>query len=446
MAKKNLATATSVTSALRSNSVLVEIGGSVRRITIDNLMNVMNSGDEQLLRQVAWGVPCKQNQTAQAWGVVGNVGMFLEYASMCGRYLVTNDGKCAKLAATNSNIFADGTTLDETKGHVMVIAPRLYYIGKTDAATGITYAWFSMLPIGGSYIGNCNNGEHICMGAYLGSVVNNALVSRSGLTPTASHTIDWFWNAAQVNGKSWGLINYDHCKWVFDMGLSKYGNPNIQAQLGYGVGGINSMGWDYFVASAANLKTGATKSLGDSCGNIPITQISSTVAAGPNASRVNLYGVEDWYNWFWQFIQNVYCGNSGNTAQQGNEIYLYEGNRMPTQAELTTHPVGNYRQLTRVTSPTEGWVKELILGDKLDIFAKSLGGGSTSYWGDYFWTNTTGQVVLWGGSAHHGSHCGLVDADSNHAWSSSSANFGSRLAYYGPLKFMSGKELMAAVA
>lgn len=444
MSKNNLGNAQKVSSALRTNSVLIEVGGSIRRISIDDLMNVINSGDEQLLRQVAWGVPCKQNQTSQAWGVVGNTGMFLEYASMCGRYLVTNDGKAAKLSSVNSTIFADGTTLDETKGHVMVIAPRLYYIGKTDSSAGVTYAWFSMLPIGGSYIGNCNNDEYICMGAYLAAMSGTALTSRSGMTPVASKTIDAFWNAAQVNGKSWGLVDYDHVKWMMFMGLSKYGNPNIQSQLGYGVCGSPEMGWDYFVASAANLKTGATKSLGDACGSIPLTQISATVAAGANASRVNLFGVEDWWGWFWQFIQGVYFGNSENSAQQGNEIFLMEGNRMPTAAELSTHPVGNYRQLTRVTS--SGYIKELILGEKLDIFPKTIGGGSTSYWGDYSWANTTGQVLLWGGLAKHGSPCGLAFANSCNAWSDSHSSFGSRLAYYGQLQFMTGKELMAAVA
>lgn len=446
MGKENLGNATEVQTALRNNRVLIEVGGSIRRITIDKFMDVINSGDEQLLRQVAWGVPCKQNQTGQAWGVVGNTGMFQQYAAMCGRYLVTNDGKAAKLSSTNSGLFADGTTLDETKGHVMMIAPRLYYIGKTDSSAGVTYAWFSMLPIGGSYVGNCNNDEYICMGAYLGAMSGTALTSRSGLTPVASKTIEAFWTAAQVNGKAWGLVNYDHCKWMMYMGLSKYGNPNIQSQLGYGVGGVNNQSWDYFVASAANLKTGATKSLGDACGNIPLTQISATVAAGPSASRVSMFGVEDWWGWFWQFIQGVYCGNSGNSQQQGDEIYLYEGNRMPTSAELTTHPTGNYRQLTRLTTPTEGWIKELILGEKLDIFAKTIGGGSTSYWGDYSWQNSTGQVLLWGGSASDGSLCGLACAASNNAWSNSYSNIGSRLAYYGPLTFMNGKELMAAVA
>lgn len=446
MAKKNLATATAVTTALRTNSVLLEVGGSIRRIKIDDLMNVINTGDEQLLRQVAWGVPCKQNQTSQAWGLVGNTGMFAEYASMIGRYLVTNDGKAAKLSATNSALFADGTTLDESKGHVMVIAPRLYYIGKTDSTTGVTYGWFSMLPIGGHYLGNCDNDQYLCMAAYQGAIEGSALVSRSGLVPAGSRTIEAFWSAAQVNGKAWGLVNYDHCKLMMNLGLSKYGNPNIQSQLGYGVGGSTACSWDDFVNGAATLTTGATKGLGDACGAISLTQYTSSIAAPADACHVNLYGVEDWYNWFWQMIQGVYFGSSENSGQTGSEIYIYEGNKMPTSSELATHPTGNYRQLTRLTSPTSGWLKELILGERLDLFAKTIGGGSTSYWGDYSWQNTTGQLLLWGGSAVGGSQCGLAFADSDGAWSYSYSGVGSRLAYYGKLTFMTGKELMAATA
>lgn len=38
------------------------------------------------------------------------------------------------------------------------------------------------------------------------------------------------------------------------------------------------------------------------------------------------------------------------------------------------------------------------------------------------------QVLLWGGSANNGSRCGLASANSDSAWSLSSAPFGSRLA------------------
>ena len=67
MASKTLGSETIVQSMLRSNSVLVEIDGNVRRISLENLMNAINTGNEQLLRQVAWGIPLKhqvQSSTA----------------------------------------------------------------------------------------------------------------------------------------------------------------------------------------------------------------------------------------------------------------------------------------------------------------------------------------------------------------------------------------------
>ena len=134
MATKGLGNETLVTSILRSNTVLVEVGGSVRRITVENFMNAINNGDEQMLRQVAWGIPIKQStQSSTNYGVIGNTAAWTEYKLYCGRYLVTNDGRAAKMSPTNSAVFADGTAVDETKGHVMWIGSRLYYRVQTGA-------------------------------------------------------------------------------------------------------------------------------------------------------------------------------------------------------------------------------------------------------------------------------------------------------------------------
>lgn len=89
-------------------------------------------------------------------------------------------------------------------------------------------------------------------------------------------------------------------------------------------------------------------------------------------------------------------------------------------------------------------MQEIILGEHFDIFPKKIGGNSTSYWADYSWANTTGQLVLWGGSANPGAFCGLACANSNIGWSNSYAVVGSRLAYFGNLTFVSGASLMAA--
>lgn len=441
MANQDLGTVQSVSSALKNNSVLIEVDGSIRRITIDKLMDTINSGDEMLLRQVAWGVPIKQNQSSQDWGVIGNLGMRDEYESKCGRYLVTPDGKAAKLSATDSSVYADGTTLVESKGNVMFIAPRLYYVVKEDAASGVPYLWMSQLPIGGHYLGNCNNDEYICVGAYVGTMSGSTLVSRSDATPANNKTIEQFWTAAQTNGKDWGLTDYDHRRFMLMYALGHYGNPNIQACLGNGVGGE---GGRANIQSAANkLKTGATKSFGDSWAKIDIDPLVQDEVTTTNSSRVNVGGIEDPYNWLQEMTQGVYCGSSDNADQDGTEIFIYEGNRMPTSAELSTHPSGIYRQLTRVLA--EGFIKTMSLGEYFDIFPTATGDSSASYWGDYGYNKeSTGQLVRFGGYAYYGSLSGLGCSSSHSAFSNANAYFGSRLAYFGGLVFVSGAQLATA--
>lgn len=435
MPNKNLATAAQVQTMLRTNSVFVEIDGSIRRISLDNLMSSINEGNEQLLRQVAWGVPIKDTiQSSPVWGRVGNLDMWEEYKSLSGRYLVTNDGKAAKLSTVNSGIFADGTALNETLGHVMVYAPRLYFLVKNDEVAGIPYLWMSMLPIGGHYI------EAPCIGAYKGSMSGSALVSRSGVAPAGSKTINAFWNAAQVNGKEWGLINYDHRKFMIMILLSEYGNPNAQGMVGNGLTGTNNSS-DY--TTALSFPCGNTKSLGDSFGSIAHEYTMSNGTKTTGACDVSIMGIENPYAQQWEMVQGMYCGSANNSGQNGTEIFIYEGNRMPSSSELATHPSGDYRQLTRPT--TSGYIAQMILGEHFDVMAKSLAGGGTSYWCDYSYNNNTGQLLLWGAYASYGATAGLGYANSYNAWSSSNSNFGSRLAYYGELTFMSGAELVASV-
>ena len=435
MPNKNLATAAQVQTMLRTNSVFVEIDGSIRRISLDNLMSSINEGNEQLLRQVAWGVPIKETiQSSPVWGRVGNLDMWEEYKSLSGRYLVTNDGKAAKLSTVNSGIFADGTALNESLGHVMVYAPRLYFLVKNDEVAGIPYLWMSMLPIGGHYI------EAPCIGAYKGSMSGSALVSRSGVAPAGSKTINAFWDAAQVNGKNWGLINYEHRKFMIMILLSEYGNPNAQGMVGNGLTGTNN-GSDYI--TALSFPCGNTKSLGDSFGSIAHEYTMSNGIETTGACDVSLMGIENPYAQQWEMVQGMYCGSANNSGQNGTEIFIYEGNRMPSSSELATHPAGDYRQLTRPT--TSGYIAQMILGEHFDVMAKSLAGGGTSYWCDYSYNNNTGQLVLWGADARDGAYAGLGFANSDCAWSSSSSVIGSRLAYYGELTFMSGAELVASV-
>lgn len=426
--KKALGEVDLVESLLGSNSVFVEIGGKPQRITVDNFQQALSENKGELLQSIAWGVPIKQSaQTSPDWGVVGNTAQWSQYKALIGRYLLTTDGtKAAKLSATDSTQYADGTTVDESIGNIMFHAPRLYYHVAETGDAGLPYLWMSQYPIGGHYI------EESWLGAYMGYVLDGKLRSISGYKPTASTTIQNFWNAAQKLGTDYGLVNYDHCRLMEMLNLSEYGNANSQVNVGYGCCG-NGNTWEKTNA----LLTGATVSLGDACGNIDISE----TAGNSLSSRVSLFGVEDFWGWYWQMVMNVFFGSSNNAGQTGSECFIYAGNRMPTSAELATHPTGDYRQVSRMT--TSAWVKEMLVGEYFDLIPQTGGGSATSQWCDYNYTNDTGQLLLWGGDANGGSNCGVSYSRSDLGWSNASANVGSRLAYFGKPKIVNGAAIAA---
>lgn len=412
---KVLANEPIVSSMLQDDYVLITVGGSVRRIQLDEFMNAINQGDEFMLRQVAWGVPLKETSNTY-WGRLGNLQAWEEYKSMCGRFLVTDDGRAAKLHPDDSTIYADGTPLDESKGNVMHISPRLYYRVQEDNITGIPTLWMSHIPIGGHFIGNANNGLHNVVGAYKSYRSGTKLVSRKGYAPTGSRTITQNWTDAQAIGSDWGLQNYKHRQLMTMFLLSEFGDSNAQKVIGSGLGGnTNASLW----GQTSGLLTGATSVLGDNFGKIPVA-----LTEGVDTCRVNLMGIEDPYNWQWEQVQGAYFGNSENAGQTGVELFLYEGNRLPTQAELDTKPSGKYRQISRMIESI--YPRNMILGEYFDIIPKASGGSSNTYWASYGYNNSTGQLFLVGGNSYNGANSALVYVNSNNAFSNSNTNRGSR--------------------
>ena len=79
-------------------------------------------------------------------------------------------------------------------------------------------------------------------------------------------------------------------------------------------------------------------------------------------------------------------------------------------------------------------MKALILGEDGEIMPLAVGGGSTTYFCDYFYTNipSSGEAergVLFGGSALDGAHAGFVCAATYYAPTYANARFGSRLCF-----------------
>ncbi len=436
---KFIGNANELTSILRSQYLLAIAGGNLRKVSVNTLMAAINRDQAELLQEVAWGIPIKdETQTSPDWGgLVGNTAAFATYKAMCGRYLVKADGTAAKLHRSTSTIYADGTALDETKGSICTIAPALYLLVQTDPETLQTIAWMSMFPISDVILSTTADKKFLCAGSYPGSLDSGKLVSRSGVAfDTSSKTISAYWSAAQSFGTHWGNQDYVFQTWFDLMCLCEAGaHTNIQDKLGMGPGG-SAISWDTFNASSDLKQTGRTKSLGDVTGKVMMTGITGAVS---DSSQVSVLGIEGKWNRQWEFIQGVFCGNSGNDAQDGTEVFIYQGNRMPSAAELSTHPSGEYRSFTRLTSG--GYISKLLKGAHFDIFPSAVAGGTSSGYCDNSYANATGQVVRVGGYSDIGADAGPFYVNSGSAWSYSDSSFGARPAYYGNLTFVNGADI-----
>lgn len=387
---KNYATEAAFASALQAG------------LTLPNVSLVMGTGKTYCIPENAWGltIPVDGSTTYE---FKGSTTAWNAYKSKIGRYLLKYNGDAYKLSSSDSTKLANGTTFAVDDGNVMVRLPRLSYMVVRDSA-GRDTVWMSEEPVMRNVI------EEQWVGAYLASHDGTRLRSKKGQAVAASRTINTFWTQAQANGSAWGLANYQQRILMALIYLSQYRSLDSQAALGYGMNG-NTNNWD----AAYGKPTGETSSLGDSCG---------TVAGGTSlaaAKHISLFGLEDIYGWYWEMIQGMFLIN--------NTCYVYEGNRMPDSEELASHPKGNYRSFTRVAS--NGYITKLVGGEYFDVMPAAVGGGSASYWCDYTWQASSGQVLLWGGYADYGSHCGVACSASNNVWSHSDSDISARLAYYG---------------
>lgn len=371
-------------------------------LTLPNVSLVTGTGKTYCIPEKAWGltIPVDGSTTYE---FKGSATAWNDYKAKIGRYLVKYNGDAYKLSASDSTKLANGTTFAVDDGNVMVRLPRLSYMVVRDSA-GRDTVWMSEEPVMRNVI------EEQWVGAYLASHDGTRLRSKKGQTVAASRTINTFWTQAQANGSAWGLANYQQRILMILIYLSNYKSLDSQTALGAGMNGLTN-NW----SEAQGKPTGVTSSLGDGCGSVDGgTSISA-------AKHISLFGLEDIYGWYWEMIQGMFLIN--------NTCYVYEGNRMPDSEELAIHPKGNYRSFARVAA--DGYIKTLVGGEYFDVMPASVGGGSASYWCDYTYQASSGQLLLWGGSADYGSVCGVASSYSDYAWSNSSSSISARLAYYG---------------
>lgn len=424
-----------LTSMSDSNSLFGNFGGAVGQITLANLRHALNKDDEEVLESLAFYIDVNKpsSQGATRVDVGGNMGMRQLWEDAAVSVLMDASGNYCPLNRDDNRFAADGEAVLNEDGTVraefahadfMKIIPQTY--GRvqtvTVGATTIHRLWLSLVPLPGGYVI-----PQQVVGKFKCAEVGSALRSLPGQIPTASKTINAFFDSAQARSKNHGLANLDFRNHLLFYMMSKYGWRDCQncktadGTLVWGVGldGTESTGSDKF-ASQKYIKTGHTLSLGDNDGKMAVTDADGTTVHG-----VSVAGFE---NPWGQYLEMT-----GGLCSVGTDVYFWRSNIVPASAPTAeTFDSIEHVLLTRPTSNVCGM--NIIASENGQgvymIPKQSLSGVS---YGDSFSYKESGQLWLFGGYPDRNSDCGLAGADSYPVWTNSHAVCSARLAYYGPL-------------
>ena len=250
----------------------------------------------------------------------------------------------------------------------------------------------------------------------------------------------------KADSTEWNCMTYDLQKTLYWLFVIEYATLNSQAAynseptsdgfkqggLGAGVTTIDGGKWNTFNGYNPFIPCGYTDELGNRTGVVEYTMPTEYNATETKVSVPRYRGVENPFGHIWQWTDGVNIQISATKANGGDELSKVFVCHDPANFSDTGYNgyshVGNEAR-------NEGYVKEVIFGVGGEIVPKvCTGGGSTTYFCDYHYTNipTSGSSLrglLFGGSALHGASAGFASAFSHIAPSLSTADIGSRLCF-----------------
>lgn len=243
---------------------------------------------------------------------------------------------------------------------------------------------------------------------------------------------EWNCNLYQTHRKLWWLFAVEYANFnsqdAFNAELDE--NGYHQGGLSSGVTTLNGTKWNTFNNYYPFVPCGTTNSLGNHSGVVEFTMPDEYDPGVPTKVNVPSYrGVENPFGHIWKWTDGCKCLIQSETDGGLSEFYVCDD-----PAAFTSSGVVNY-DLRGNLPRKEGYVKKLILGEHGEIMPLEVGGGSTTYFCDYFYTNipssgVSERGVLFGGTANHGASAGFVFANTSAAATLANALFGSRLCFY----------------
>lgn len=256
--------------------------------------------------------------------------------------------------------------------------------------------------------------------------------------PVTNLTRDQFRQAARKRGSGWEMYTYNAHKILFWLFAVEYATLDSQkpfnaqkdangfAQGGLGPGPTQMTDWTNFNNANPLIPCGYTNEFGNGSGEK--AYVVKNASGGTHATLMaNRYrGIENPFGHIWKYTDGANI--QVTTGDSGLSILWTTDD--PSNFSDTSYT--GYNKKGNICR-TNGYAKKMLLGEDGDIVATEIGGSSSTYWCDYYYTYTSAnrmQVVLVGGRAGGGSNAGLADVGASSAPSDADRDFGSRLCFF----------------
>lgn len=256
--------------------------------------------------------------------------------------------------------------------------------------------------------------------------------------PVTNLTRDQFRQAARKRGSGWEMYTYNAHKTLFWLFAVEYATLDSQkpfnaqkdangfAQGGLGPGPTQMTDWTNFNNANPLIPCGYTNEFGNGSGEK--AYVVKNASGGTHATLMaNRYrGIENPFGHIWKYTDGA---NIQVTTGDAGLSILWTTDDPSNFSDTSYTGYDNKGNICR----TNGYAKKMLLGEDGDIVATEVGGSSSTYWCDYYYTYTSDnrmQVVLVGGDADGGSGAGLANVNTRDAPSAAGRNIGSRLCFF----------------
>lgn len=256
--------------------------------------------------------------------------------------------------------------------------------------------------------------------------------------PVTNLTRDQFRQAARKRGSGWEMYTYNAHKILFWLFAVEYATLDSQkpfnaqkdangfAQGGLGPGPTLMTDWSNFNNTNPLIPCGYTNEFGNGSGEK--AYVVKNASGGTHATLMaNRYrGIENPFGHIWKYTDGA---NIQVTTGDAGLSILWTTDDPSNFSDTSYMGYDKKGNICR----TNGYAKKMLLGEDGDIVATEVGGSSSTYWCDYYYTYTSAnrmQVVRVGGGADGGSVAGLALVGTYSAPSGADRDFGSRLCFF----------------